>query len=196
MWGLTYQNTPYRVTGIDPGTDTLGVSVLDVDLTSGQVSVLDARTFVAKRCLANYRDLANVHGERMARLAAHEDNLVGYFKTWHPHSIISESPYMGKFPQAFAALTECMTAIRRAVWRYDQDLSLLEVDPPTAKKAVGAPGRGGDKDAVKKALLQLTTLCNPNGVPLPQLDEHSIDAIAVAYTRAAFVSHRLFTNDL
>lgn len=188
MLGLNYDDHPYRVVGIDPGTNTLGVAVLDIQLATNEIALLDARTFVGQSMLDGYRKLAAVHGDRMARLMAHEDNLVRYFQTMTPHSIISESPFLGRFPATFAALTECMTTIRRAVWRYEQELSLLLVDPPTAKMAVGLViRRGMDKEDVKQAILRLTALQNPTNLDLAALDEHSIDAIAVAFTRAKFI---------
>jgi Holliday junction resolvasome RuvABC endonuclease subunit len=56
------------------------------------------------------------------------------------------------------------------------------IDPPSVKKAVGATSHA-KKDEVKAALARLPDL-NYNGpVPLEMLDEHSIDALAVAYCR-------------
>jgi hypothetical protein len=98
---------------------------------------------------------------------------------------------MGRFPQAFAALTECLTAIRRAVLRYDDFKPLLLVDPPTAKLAVGVKGKGSVKDDVKQGVLSLRNLLNPDNIDIQNLDEHSIDAIAVAMSRAKFILDNL-----
>lgn len=179
--------TQYRIVGIDPGTNTLGVAAVDVDLVTKEIVLLDARTFDANSLLYAYGNTVQWHGERVARLLAHEDTLYGYFRYLGPHSIISESPYMGRFPQAFAALTECLTAIRRAVMRYDTFKPLLLVDPPTAKLAVGVKGKGSTKDDVKNGVLSLRDLLNPDNIDIRNLDEHSIDAIAVAISRARFV---------
>ena len=51
------------------------------------------------------------------------------------------------------------------------------VDPPSVKKAVGAPARG-DKDAVKRAIKLIKEL---EMVNFDNFDEHSIDATAVGY---------------
>jgi len=197
--------------GIDPGSVTLGAAALDVDLATGQVTLLEARTFDASKLVRDYTNLVAVHGERVARLTAHEDNLHGYFRFIEPHSIVSESPYMGRFPQAFAALTECITAIRRAVIRYDPHMPLLMVDPMNVKAAVdvfskgrpkvgkGKHGKTGlTKDDVKDGLLRKldpsitpNPIFNPNGIDIDRLDEHSIDAVAVAYSRARFILNHL-----
>ncbi len=180
--------TPFRIVGVDPGTDTLGAATLDVYLGTGQVCLVEVRTFSGEQLARDYRDVEIIHGARVARLLAHEDNLYGYFCYTQPHCIISESPYLGRFPQAYAALTDCISSIRRAVMRYSAFMPLLLIDPPTVKLAVGVKGRGTTKDDVKQGLKQLIAsgkLDNPFQVDIDALDEHSVDAIVVAYVRAA-----------
>jgi hypothetical protein len=124
---------------------------------------------------------------------AHEENLYQLFCKWGPHAVICESPFLGRFPQAFAALTETMSMIRRAVYRFDRTVYVETVDPPTAKMAVGVSGKGKDKEDVRQGVLKLQAqgvLFNLNR-DVTLLDEHSIDAIAVGYhkylkMRAAF----------
>lgn len=178
---------PLRIVGIDPGTDTLGAATLDVDLATRRVALLEVRTFSGMTMARNYPNLAFVHGDRTARLRSHEDNLFGYFNYMQPHNVVCESPFLGKFPQAFAALTECISYIRRAVWRYDPWMPLLLVDPPTVKLLVGVKGRGKTKDDVKQGLLDFQGLDNPFNIDISSLDEHSVDAIVVALTRAMFI---------
>ncbi len=187
---LTYPShpVPYRVLGIDPGSVTLGVAVLDFDLDTRVVELIDAQTFDASKSLGQYRNVVEVHGERVARLLAHENGLSTYFGIMRPQTIVSESPYLGRFPLPFAALTECITAIRRAVLRYDPFMPLHMADPMTVKAAVGVHAKGRrDKDALKKEKVQAAVaalpLSNRSGIDLMQLDEHSIDAIAVAMSR-------------
>lgn len=187
-------STRYRIAGIDPGTDTLGASMLEVDLATRDILILEAQTFQGDKLGRNYGNVAAYHGDRIARLIAHEDNLYGYFMYGQPHSIICESPFLGRFPQAFAALTECISHIRRAVMRYDTFMPLLQVDPPTVKLAVGVKGKGTTKDDVKKGLLAkiaVEGIQNPNDIDIGELDEHSVDAIVVAYTRAHFILSNL-----
>jgi hypothetical protein len=184
----------YRIVGIDPGTDTLGASVLDVDLATREVLLLESNTFEGARLAQNYSNVAAVHGDRLARLIAHEDNLYGYFVYLQPHSVIAESPFLRKFPQAFAALTECISHIRRAVLRYDPFMPFLQIDPPTVKLAAGVKHKGSTKDDVKRGLQQLIangSILNPNAIDIEALDEHSVDSIMVAYTRALFILSNL-----
>ena len=51
----------------------------------------------------------------------------------------------------------------------------------TAKKAVGAPGNA-DKDKMKECVIKNYGYFYHGDTPVDELDEHSIDAIAVAYS--------------
>lgn len=174
-------STPFRVVGIDPGTENLGFSVLDLSLQDGSRTVTHVETLHSQKLLGMYRTEEDVHGTRTARLMALEDRLFLLFEQWQPHAICSEAPFMGRFPQAFAALTECVSYVRRAVCRYDRYIPLELVDPPTAKKAVGVTvKRGITKDDVTVAVAKLKLIFAP-GLDLTQFDEHQVDAVAVAY---------------
>jgi len=115
----------------------------------------------------------------MARLQQHHDELIQWCHILKPHAVIAESPFQGRFAQSFAALTECINMIRQAVMVYDSHMPLNLVDPPTVKRAAGVVlRRGTDKEDVKQALLGRQDLVW--GVDIHVLDEHSIDAVAVA----------------
>lgn len=182
---------PFRVVGIDPGTEFLGFSVLDIFMSDGSVQVTHSETVNASRMLGDYRNEERVHGARTARLMAIEDRLFLLFEHFQPHAVCSESPYLGRFPQAFAALTECCSYVRRAVCRFDRYIPMEMVDPPTAKKAVGVViKRGITKEDVKVALLKLR-LPFAVGVDLEALDEHCIDSIAIAYYQAQLIRKQI-----
>lgn len=174
-------NCLISVIGIDPGSTTLGVAVITFDCTTAQVVQTEAWTINAERLAGKFGWSEQMHGARASRLMAIEENLAQLFMRVQPLAIASESPFINnRFPQAGIALTEVICSIRNAVLRYDVWRQLYLIPPSTVKNAVGAKG-GGDKNAVKAALLLLpaltqTCLQNPN-----ELDEHSIDALACAY---------------
>lgn len=171
----------YRIVGIDPGTNTLGVSLLGLDLDTQQLELIEAMTLTAEHRLHLYQQVAAVYGERQAKLRAHYDALCQYFRQVEPHAISSESPFMGRLPQAFAALTECVQTIRQATEAYDNQKPLSVYDPATVKKKVKVSGKSGDKEAMRRAVMGLTFI-RPDQLPfLESADEHTIDAIAVAY---------------
>ena len=172
---------PYRIMAFDPGTDTLGVAVIEVDPVTTKGVITVATTYSGKLLKDKYPDYEAIHGERAARLYAHFNNICSLLDEHQPNTVISESPYMGLFPQAYAALVECLNNIHQALNHYDSYLPLYTVDPPTAKKAVGVSGRGSNKEEVMNAVLSLDSLTFGDYVNLSELDEHSCDAIAVGY---------------
>lgn len=183
MFNLPTESTAYRIIGIDPGSDTLGFAVLEIDLLSGESQLLEASTFSGYDLRFELPHVLEIHGARHARIWGHQQNLERQFKIHRPDTVLSESPFMGKFPQAFATLTEVMTAIRRSIYLYDPLMPLETVDPPTVKQAVGVKAKKTDKNDVKIGLLKIDWLNNPHEIDLESLDEHSVDAICVALTK-------------
>lgn len=182
---------PFRVVGIDPGTESLGFSVLDLYLSSGEIEVIHSETILAQKILGDYKVEERVHGSRTARLMALEDRLFIYFEQFEPHAICAESPFLSRFPMTFAALTECVSYVRRAVCRYDRYKPLELVDPPTAKKAVGMTvKRGITKDDVTAAVKKLP-IRYKEGINVDELDEHEIDSIAIAYYQALIFRNQI-----
>jgi Holliday junction resolvasome RuvABC endonuclease subunit len=177
------------IVGIDPGSDTLGFAALAVNVMTLEIVESVAFTFSGSK-LANDGWYGDMHGARAARIAALSEKVAQQLRFYQPNLVASESPFYSQFrPQAYGALTETVDAIRNAVWSYDCWLDLFMIDPPTVKKSVGARNPTKDmshdekKSLVKWALMALPDL-NYNGpTPLNMLDEHSIDALAVAYTR-------------
>lgn len=184
----TYDDpTPLRIMGIDPGTDTLGICVLDVSLDSDQVFLKMVQTYSGTQMSKAYQYIQDIHGAKVARLTAHQDNFRFLLSHWHPQCVICEAPYLGHFAAAYAALVECLSYLRVALMEYDYRLPLLMVDPPTVKKTVGVNGKSGDKGLMLQAVLSLFEkgqLLNPLQLDIAALDDHSIDSIAVAYTQA------------
>jgi len=187
-------DAPYRIVSCDPGTDTLGVALSELDLKLGILTVQEAHTFRGSQLQRHYPVVSRYHNDRFARLLGHEDNLFNYFNQTAPHLIVSEGPYLGRFPAAFAALTEVVSTIRRAAIRYDPYLKFLVIDPSTVKKAIGMRGNSGDKSIVKQTLLaaihnRIGTL--QSHVDLNSLDEHAIDAIAVGWVSSKLINEEL-----
>lgn len=127
------------------------------------------------------KEIAEVFGDKFARIEAHKQNIISILCDVNPVSIVCESPfYNSRRPSAFSALTEVVCAIRYACFEYSRFLGLELVDPPSAKIAAGAKGNA-KKEQVQEAIFKLTNLNYKGDVGLENLDEHSIDAIAIAY---------------
>lgn len=174
----------FRLMSIDPGTNTMGVSVLFIDLINKRIHLEYVKTLTAAKTLNQYEQYMEIHGERSARLFSHEIALNDLMNHWGIHGLVSESPYLGRFPQAFGALVECMSVIRKAVYTFNPFMTVFTIDPATVKMAVGVSGKSGDKQAMARAVKGLHDfIVNPN-INLEDLDEHSIDSAAVGYARA------------
>ena len=185
----------YRILSIDPGSDTLGIAMFDVDLQRFEAYLLDATTLQGARAVRQMPFLTETLGDRRARLQSHAHELGQILQQVQPHAVISEAAYMGRFAQAFESLVECLYMIRGVVSQYDPALPLETVDSPTAKKAVGAPGKrpkGMDskayKETVRLAVLQQTRLKISPQLNVQALDEHAIDAIAVGCYKIQCIS--------
>lgn len=172
--------TKYHVCGIDPGTTSLGLSVISYDIRTTLKRVELSITLNAAKSMGKYSPVIETNGERFARLISHKAILVDMFSYYKPNRIVSESPYLSRFPQAFAALTECLFMIEEAVRCYDFFISLEKIDPATAKTLVGVSGKSKDKEDMRRALQALSDL-DWGFVNSNVLDEHSIDSLAIAY---------------
>lgn len=168
------------IVGIDPGSTKLGVSIIYFDILTLELISCESYTFDANK-LNGLDWLTLSHTDRVHRLFKHKENLLNIFRRCNPICVTVESPFINmKRPQAFGALTEVFFCIRQAVIEYDVWCGFYSVEPSNVKRAVGAMGNA-DKQAVKSALIQINELMNKSVQPLDTLDEHSIDALAVAY---------------
>ena len=99
---------------------------------------------------------------------------------YKPDKIVSESPYLGKFPASFAALVELLYAFRLTVFDYNPSIYMFTIDPPTVKKHMGVKGTSSDKTLMQQGLKKKKI--NYNEYRFLDLDEHAVDAMCVGLT--------------
>lgn len=173
-------NVTSTLVGIDPGTTKLGLCVLEFDVVSLEVIKIDASTLDGDRLFGS-QWTAKLYGDRASRIEALEFSLLQRLIDAQPFGIASEAPfYNQRRPNAYAALMEVICALRTAVRTYSLSKPLYLVDPPSVKRAIGAPGNA-DKLAVQKAIINHPIINAKLTTPISELDEHSLDATAVAY---------------
>lgn len=183
----TDKNTQACIVGIDPGSETLGVSVLFFDVVTLQITRIIPKTYTGSKLPVDPM-LAMLHNDRVSRIKAHEDNLYKIYSEHNPVAIVSEAPfYNPRRPNAYGVLVEVICAIRNSIIRYSDTMCFYQVDPASVKRAIGAKGNA-DKDVVKHHIGLIPEITSTLTVPLQMLDEHSIDATAVAYHQ--FLSYR------
>lgn len=176
-------NNTVNIIGIDPGSTTLGVAVLTINVETMQIVSNEAFTLNGNKLGHKNSWCEELHGSRYYRISLIEENLLKIFNYYQPIAICSESPFInGKFPAAGIALTEVLCTIRRAVTMYDQWRILYLIPPSCLKQAVFAKGNA-DKDSMKLAVINIHELANTNINGIHTLDEHSVDALACAYSQ-------------
>lgn len=169
------------VVGIDPGTIFLGLSCIEFNVDTFEVVKVTAETVDGSKLPSNPW-LGRLYGGRAQRIDALGNFLTTYLHHNDPFGIACEAPFFNpRRPNAYAALIEVVCALKQSLWVYDRRKKLYSFDPPTVKKAVGASG-GGGKDVVKDAIRKHAVLGVVMKDMLDTLDEHSIDATAVAFT--------------
>lgn len=166
---------------IDPGTDTMGVTLMGLHPITLEMSWKESFTLYGS--LLNYRSELVFQEDRLrdARLKGLTDALLRYFCSVRPHVIVYEDNFLRHSPQAFKALIESVEAIKRAVWGYNPYLPFYEISPMQAKGAVNAiapRGQKHDKELVRKGLMNCSRLHVPHAI-LQSLSEHAIDSIAI-----------------
>lgn len=174
----------FSIIGIDPGSETMGISEIRVDIQTLKIIQTKAWTVTGSKMTTDDCWLAVLHSHRLVRIRALKQNLISVFNIVKPTIVACESPfYNSKRPNAFGVLVETLGAIRDAVIEYDIWLPLYLIDPSTIKKSVDAPGNA-DKNKMKENVCKMSEVLKYCGdVSLQDLDEHSIDAIATAYCK-------------
>lgn len=172
---------PLRIAAFDPGSTNLGQALLEHNFETPAVQVKIAYTSVLRDTNPAYQIIGDLHGSRVVRLMIMRDLVLDFLRTHKPHAIIVESNYLGRFANSFSALVECVAVIRSALYEYDPFIPLYMVDPTTVKTNVGMKRiKGTDKEDVRRALISRTDVVW-NDIDQADLDEHSIDAVAIGY---------------
>jgi Holliday junction resolvasome RuvABC endonuclease subunit len=160
------------VIGIDPGSETLGCGIVYFNCFTFEIVGCEAYTFKGSK-LPGSDWLMQTFNDRIKRIDALKENLINIFNKVLPVSICAEAPFMSmRRPSAYGALTEVM--------EHDAWKTLYLVDPPSVKVCIHAKGNA-DKEMVKQAMLLVPELTQTCTTPIAFLDEHSVDALAVAY---------------
>ena len=165
--------------GIDPGTRYLGYSRMMIDSQNRILSV-DSETIVAERSMWYDRQMSMVCGDSVARIYSYRNELLQRFTRDRPTLIACESPFFHRLhPGSYGPLVETFAMIREVVWQYDSHLVLEGIAPMVVKKSIGARSNAA-KEEMTDALIQYPLF---KGVLsksyIAELDEHSVDAIAV-----------------
>lgn len=172
--------------GIDNGTNTVGVVIMDYDIRKDKGQIIFSETLVAeKTAYSRYADLAFHRDPFQARLKVIGSYFDELLDQYNPHVVGCESPFSHSHVHAFATLLMSMDVIETCVYEYRASLEFIKVSPFTAKRTVCPPGKfGTDKDYIRNCVLSDTRISTISELDITLFDEHQIDATAVALTVA------------
>ncbi|MBQ6955106.1 MAG: crossover junction endodeoxyribonuclease RuvC [Bacteroidales bacterium] len=154
------ENVEKIILGIDPGTQILGYSIIEVVDEKPHVVVLDV-LYLKK--IADFN----------LRIRKIFDSTLRIIDTFHPDHLAIEAPFFGKNVQSMLKLGRAQgVAIAAAMSR---DLSFSEYEPATIKQTVTGNGTAAKEQV---AMMLRSILQFPDQ---PQYYD-ATDALAVAYT--------------
>lgn len=170
-----------RILAFDPGTDTFGCGIIDVDVDTYEPKIVYGGTITATKEVKRYADMAAMRYPRDARLEIIREHIAELLREVVPTLVATESPFLqrGKV-SAFESLVECQKMLREVLWAYSPSMHLRRIDPVSVKNYVGVSHKGTDKDDVKRAVHAAYRERLGPEVVLRDFDEHTNDAIAVA----------------
>ena len=104
-----------------------------------------------------------------------KDLITKYQPVW----LVIEAGFINKFrPQAYGPISNTIFAIKKQIYEFNRLPTFTEIPPKKVKQLIGATG-SGDKDAVKKAVGEISEITDK--VNLDTLTEHQVDALAIGY---------------
>ena len=170
----------FNLLSFDPGSKMFGIALFKVDIKTLTINSCNAWTINIEKFHIN-NILIETYGYRYAKLLVLKEYLLGLFNLYHPFIIATESPFINsKFPLSGIVLFEVLNRIKDAIAEYDNLKMLYMIPPSNVKNAVGVIG-DAKKDPMNIALQRLPDLNYKGLIRLSDLDEHSIDALAVGY---------------
>ena len=168
-----------KIVGIDPGTSTLGVAVLTGDTVVQHITATTITPWQRYKqdYFAEPREWVTAH-QRTQYLM---ETLNAYLPQ-DTEGIAIESPFFDRFrPFAYGVLLQHQLSIKSLIQRRYPWIPVTDVAPSEAKKAIGYKKKSTltTKESVTYALQNHSVIAPL--INLNRLDEHSQDAISIAY---------------
>lgn len=182
----------FKMVAIDPGVNTTGVSVFDIETRTGKILNIEAQTLTNSK-LANMTGLdPDIVPERTIKLFKLRDAIVYILNFVRPTVVACEAPfYNSLMPMAYGSLMEVTGMVHQSVLAYNSNTPFHLLAPQLVKKSLGVAGKKG-KEVVMEAVKNRPDLIQVLSTPLETLDEHSIDSIGVG---DALLRYRLYPKE-
>lgn len=175
------EDITYRVVSIDPGAN-LGITVSEGDMGLTYLKPLHTETIdLNKWAVRNCPELIEVYGARFARIYALRQVLGNVLRKWQPDFMAHENAFMMiRRVTAGIILAEYVLVMKMVAYEYDPALPIFGFAPFEIKASVKSKKLSGNKALITEALPLLEDL-KLTEVKLKDLDEHSVDSIAIGY---------------
>ncbi len=170
------------IVGVDPGTNTMGLASITFDCETFKIHSCFANTYHSEK-LPGFSYLFELHPDRMMKLYRHKQNVYNFLCDLQPIALVIESPFINmRMPGAVGALTEVVLCVKQAAIEYDYYMPIYMIEPSNVKRAIGVSG-AADKNNVRAGLQNNKELLQAFNGSIDHLDEHSVDAVCVAYAQ-------------
>jgi len=167
---------------IDPGLNNIGLCAYELYLNPFKLNRIHATTIKEDRVIDDVTYDSETALERDYKRARMVNAVMRHVLAVNPAIVVCESPFFDRSkPGSFAILTEVILEIRQGVYRFNDRIRFSFLAPQAVKKTLGVAGIKG-KDIVREAMEKQTHLLNVLDQEIDDIDDHSIDAMAVGYT--------------
>ena len=179
---LTDCYNSYRLIGIDPGLNHVGIAIFDIETATGYIRSIEAYTEHIDKLYDDTGLNVDILSNRTIKLYKLRGLIGRLLQRVGACVVACESPfYNPRMPMAFGALVEVMLTIHSAIIDYNQNIPFIKIPPLVVKSVVGAGATKGKLD-VKACIKGIDEIVSVLRCDIEALDEHSIDSIGVGYS--------------
>jgi Holliday junction resolvasome RuvABC endonuclease subunit len=175
-------NTIFKILAFDPGLSNAGWVLISVNLKKDNITVLKAGTIQTSKIVntVKYEQERAIFGARVVALGALEHTLYDMAEKYQPDFIVTEDAfYHPKRPAAYMALTQWITQLEMAMYRWRQPV--FRIPTRLAKQCITSAG-GAQKPDVQQALFSMPELMIKPKLKIVLKDPNVSDALAVGVT--------------
>ncbi len=166
---------------IDPGINHLGLTLSLIDFQNKTIIESYTTTIHVKEKNLNKENIEK-YGLRQCKIDYMNELLIKYIEKYNPITVVVESPFYNiRRPAAFLPLVELLYQIRITIRNYD-NINYVSYEPSIIKKTIGASAICKKDEVRKYVLIKEDFFKLKQEVSIQDLDEHSIDSLAILYT--------------
>lgn len=193
--------TSFFILGIDPGSTTMGVAALEINIADKALLRADSFTIDANKPCGG-REVQSWKEEfyppRTQRMDEIKIRLTHAMNHYQPLQIACETPFFNSLhPSAYGVLVEVVKVVEETVRAWSAWRPLYRVEATAAKRSVNPTNKEealrlkqikNSKDRIRETVRIFSELSFLN---LDTMSEHEVDAVVVAYCQL----QRLRAND-